>query len=205
MSSSTNDLQYYEAIFTLALRKSCNALRQLLDAPISHENARVTIRPRNDLVGLLGESDDLTIIHLGFTGTDNSGQKNNSELMSGHLALCFNAISVRTLVNIMTAGLTVPEDKQTDLDRSCVNEVGNVFSAHLLSTIANIGMYRLLPTPPTYLRGRSSEVTQTLIEKIGHVESDLVYIETQFSAEDHHLIGNFFIFPQNIDDINKMI
>ena len=205
MDSEAEDLQYYEAIFTLALRKSCNALKQLLDVPINHAKARVSICRPLDLMSLLEDSEDITSIYLGFNGSENTKPENRVISLTGHLALCFNQESVRTIVDIMSNGLVVPKDRQSDLDRSCVNEVGNIFSSHLLSTISNIGMYRLMPSTPTYMRGPSGDVVECLLDIIGRTEHSLVFIETVISAADNPLVGKFLIFPRDIDDFRKLI
>lgn len=105
--------------------------------------------------------------------------------LTGHLVFLMGEPGARVLAELLLRREPGTADLESELERSCVQEAGNIVAAAFLNTIAGwMGKY-LLPSVPSVAIDRAAEVTRQL--GLHQDEESVLAVETRFSfAEPKH-------------------
>lgn len=96
------------------------------------------------------------------------------------------------------------EIEKIHLERSALMEVGNILTNSYLNALAAITDFTLFPSIPHYAEDMLGAVLDYLLIEISKNSDSAIFMETEFSAEDVSLSGDFLIFPDS-DSLEKIL
>ncbi|HEX3033125.1 MAG TPA: chemotaxis protein CheC [Bacillota bacterium] len=91
-----------------------------------------------------------------------------------------------------------------DLGMSAIQEVGNIVSGSFMNALHQFTQIKFTPTVPAVAVDMVGAMLNTVLYQYGF-EGDLaLIIETEFTAQDQRISGNFFLFPDP-GPLNKIL
>ena len=114
----------------------------------------------------------------------------------GYLVLHIPKDSIMRLTNIML-GQTSLDREIDDMDKSALNEMGNIMTSSFLDACATLLSIIMLPSPPSMVIDIPHAALQTIIAT-QEIEDDVdrvVLFKTELKCQEYHITANMILLP----------
>ncbi len=117
--------------------------------------------------------------------------------MGGQFILAFDEQNGRSLAACLT-GKSVPTDSEwTDVERSALQETGNILSCAYLNTLTELVGEEMVPSPPYFVQDFGASVLQQALMAQAMVRDDVLVCRTRFNRDGQDLNWNVFFVPSD--------
>jgi len=116
----------------------------------------------------------------------------------GYVILHIPKGSAAKLTNLMTGcGDPNPDRELTEMDRSAIDELGNIMVSAFLDACAELLDLVLLPSPPTSVIDIPHAVIESILLTLPGIEDidEIVLFKTDLTCADHHIDCNITFLP----------
>lgn len=114
----------------------------------------------------------------------------------GYLILHIPEASIIPLTNIMI-GLTETDREIDDMDRSAINEIGNIMSSSFLDACATLLNIIMIPSPPSMVIDMPHAALESIIatQEINENVDEVVLFKTELTCATHEIKANIILLP----------
>ena len=133
-------------------------------------------------------------------------------------AICFEARSEKLLLSLLFVlsteaaenmiSLLIPSsERQGDMDRSALMEVGTVVAGSYLSAISAMTDLTFMAPPPSLAKDMAGAIMATIVAENRVTEDSLILLKTSIHTEKEKIDGNLLILPDSgsMDILFKML
>lgn len=114
----------------------------------------------------------------------------------GYLILHIPEDSIIRLTNIMI-GTTEQDREIDDMDRSAINEIGNIMTSSFLDACATLLNIIMIPSPPSMVIDMPHAALQSIIatQEIKESVDEVVLFRTELTCATHEIKANIILLP----------
>lgn len=166
--------------------KATEALAAISANAIQMEVISAGLAPTARLSEVIGDPEEIVAgVYIRVTGD-----------IPGHALLVFPCTSAMLLSDLVT-GQTPGDTKEiTEMERSLLQEVGNIVVSSYLNSISEFYECTLLPSPPCLAVDMGAAVVDSVLLYSGQYEEDTINIVTRFAGDERSLRGFFLYIPE---------
>lgn len=183
LSSTQKDI--LKEVSNIGSGSGASALAQLLRRKITMSVPGVRVIPLNEVVNVIGMADDKVV-----------GIFQRAEGVAPcNILFILNYQSAMHLVDMMlnrSLGTTRFMDK---LDISAIEEMGNIVSGSFLNALFEFTRIKFVPSVPAMSIDMADAMLNSVLYNYGYVSDYALIVDTEFTEQDRHLEGKFFLFP----------
>jgi chemotaxis protein CheC len=168
------------------MRRASESLTGLLGHPVRMKATGIHSLPISALPALAAPSEAGLMVGLRLRI---SGEA------TGQMVILFPLPTILRMLRVLRG---TPEEPRTlsDLERSAVQEVGNILASSFLSGLGNVLGRLLMPTPPElHLDDIPGLIQQVMIELEGQ-GPEIVVVRALFEDPEQKIEGRFFVLPE---------
>lgn len=143
-----------------------------------------------DLVG--GDETVLAGIYLGVEGD-----------IGGNMMFLLSVPSAKYLVSKLMMGMETPGEEFTDMERSALQEVGNIITGSYLNALASLTNMMIYPTVPDLNIDMAAALLSVPAIQFGALGDKILLIQTQFFGD--MAIDGYFILIPDVDSYSKIL
>lgn len=145
------------------------------------------------LISAGGPEVTVAAVYVGFSGR-----------LSGHAVLMLPADEARSLARIILGGLADGTDDEsasiatagmTTLERSALEEIGNVAVSAVLSRLGDHLGEAIDPTVPVFVHDMAGAVLDAIVSDVADVDEMLLAARTRFSQDAREATGVLIVVP----------
>lgn len=114
----------------------------------------------------------------------------------GYMVLHIPKDSIIRLTNIML-GKSTGDREIDDMDKSALNEVGNIMTSSFLDACATLLSIIMLPSPPSMVIDMPHAALQSIIanQEMEEGLDQVVLFKTELQCAEHHIVANIMLLP----------
>ncbi|PKL59420.1 MAG: chemotaxis protein CheC [Methanomicrobiales archaeon HGW-Methanomicrobiales-4] len=114
----------------------------------------------------------------------------------GYMVLHIPKDSIIRLTNIMLGKATADREID-DMDKSALNEIGNIMTSSFLDACATLLSIIMLPSPPSMVIDMPLAAIETIIatQEIEDQLDQVVLFKTELKCAEHHIVANIMLLP----------
>jgi two-component system chemotaxis sensor kinase CheA len=115
---------------------------------------------------------------------------------SGYIVLLIPKDSIIHLTNIML-GQSTGDREIDDMDKSALNEIGNIMTSSFLDACATLLSVIMLPSPPSMVIDMPLAALETLIatQEIDDNLDQVVLFKTELHSSEHQIVADIMLLP----------
>ncbi len=179
-------MQKLWALSERSLSQAGESLKALLARPVRLELSDVLRLPVPALPALLQESGNRGVVALQFQITGEG---------AGHIIILFPMLTIFRMLRTLLGGSN-EQRSLSMLERSAVEEVGNVLASGFLTELSELVGRRLMPSPPQMHVENIPQLIQQMTTALGLQASEVLVIQARIQDPESHITGRFFVLPE---------
>lgn len=166
---------------------AASALSQMTSRRVMISVPSLTVHARADVHRLLPDpAEQVVAVDVHMLGE-----------LTGKTILVFRHTAARHLASILTMRNEPPQGELSVMERSAIQEVGNILASAYLNALSEMIGGVLLPTPPVVETGAGAEVVRIAATRSPGSDPVLT-IDTRFDVEGSPEVGGtFFVLPDH--------
>jgi len=189
--------QYYDVLKELGnigAGNAMTALSQMIGSKIDMRVPQVKLLDFNELGTMIGGEEQIMVgVFLGVEGD-----------VTGSMLFLLELQSAKHLINKVMMGMGDPENPEfTDMERSAMQEVGNIITGAYLNSLATITNLCIFPSPPSLTIDMAGAILSVPAIEFGIYGDKILMIQSQFF--DDVEIDGFFVLVPDIDSYAKIL
>ncbi|MCQ2526833.1 MAG: chemotaxis protein CheC [Lachnospiraceae bacterium] len=189
--------QYFDVLKELGnigAGNAMTALSQMIGSKIDMRVPQVKLLDFNELGGMIGGEEQIMVgVFLGVEGD-----------ITGSMLFLLELSSAKHLINKVMMGMGDPNsDELTDMERSAMQEVGNIITGAYLNSLAMITNLTIFPSPPSLTVDMAGAILSVPAIEFGIYGDKILMIQSQFF--DDVEIDGFFVLVPDIDSYAKIL
>lgn len=178
------EMSAWAALINKAVSRAISGLSEMIGQDMRANALKTGRIPSQNVTQLVGGPEAMMIgVHLGFNGS-----------ATGSMVLAYQPGIAYEFIDMLmeqTAGTT---KELGDMERSALQEMGNVMGGFFLNAIADANGLRLYPTPPMTMVDKASVIFNNVISDA--IEEDpVLVVDAAFGTNDRQIEGKFLIVP----------
>ena len=189
--------QYYDVLKELGnigAGNAMTALSQMIGSKIDMRVPQVRLLDFNELGAMIGGEEQIMVgVFLGVEGD-----------ITGSMLFLLEIESAKHLINKVMMGMGNPDTPElTDMERSAMQEVGNIITGAYLNSLAMITNLTIFPSPPSLTVDMAGAILSVPAIEFGIYGDKILMIQSQFF--DDIEIDGFFVLVPDIDSYAKIL
>ncbi|RXZ77280.1 chemotaxis protein CheC [Paenibacillaceae bacterium] len=166
---------------------AATALSRLIGKPVDMAVPKVSLLSFEDIAERVGGSEQVvTAVFLRVEGE-----------APGNL---FFILSPESAEKLLRHVLSIEPNEQSDgpfteMERSALNEIGNILAGSYLSSLADFTKLSMAPTVPSIAVDMAGAILSYGLMQFGHMGDDALLIDTTFLEDGASIEGQFFLIP----------
>jgi len=189
--------QYYDVLKELGnigAGNAMTALSQMIGSKIDMRVPQVKLLDFNELGTMIGGEEQIMVgVFFGVEGD-----------VTGSMLFLLELQSAKHLINKVMMGMGDPENPEfTDMERSAMQEVGNIITGAYLNSLATITNLCIFPSPPSLTIDMAGAILSVPAIEFGIYGDKILMIQSQFF--DDVEIDGFFVLVPDIDSYAKIL
>lgn len=169
------------------------ALASLLGQKVDMTVPQVKLLDFEELGELVGGDETvLAGIYLGVEGD-----------IGGNMMFLLSIPSAKYLVSKLMMGMETPGDEFTDMERSALQEVGNIITGSYLNALASLTNMMIYPTVPDLNIDMAAALLSVPAIQFGALGDKILLIQTEFFGD--MAIDGYFILIPDMDSYSKIL
>lgn len=95
----------------------------------------------------------------------------------------------------------------SDMDKSALQEVGNIMTSSLANAISDFLNFKIIPTPPSIASDMAGALLNFLIAELGQRVEKAIFFNTNFITPQRKIIGHLLLSPEpeSLEKIRRAI
>lgn len=163
---------------------AATALSKMIAKRIDMDVPKVNILEFKDVAELVGGPETAVVgIYFKVTGD-----------ITGSIMFLLDKLSAKFLTNLLM-GTSNDSDILDDMERSALQEVGNILAGSYLSSLSSLTGLKLVVSIPSLAADMAGAILSVPVILFGQVGDKVMLIETDFIEGSQHVKGNFFLVP----------
>lgn len=187
LSLETMSQEYYDVLKELGnigAGNATTALAQMLQCKVDMSVPQVKLLEFKDVATLMGGEEQLMAgIYLGVEGDIN-----------GSIMFLLEQRSARHLVGKLM-GMTIEGEEFTEMEKSALQEVGNIITGSYLNSLSMMTNLKIFPTIPSLAMDMAAAILSVPAIEFGVIGDNILLIQTQF-FDEIQLDGYFILIPE---------
>ena len=189
--------QYYDVLKELGnigAGNAMTALSQMIGSKIDMRVPQVKLLNFNELGTMIGGEEQIMVgVFLGVEGD-----------VTGSMLFLLELQSAKHLINKVMMGMGDPDSPElNDMERSAMQEVGNIITGAYLNSLAMITNLCIYPSPPALTVDMAGAILSVPAIEFGIYGDKILMIQSQFF--DDVEIDGFFVLVPDIDSYSKIL
>lgn len=169
------------------------ALASLLGQKVDMTVPQVKLLDFEELGELVGGDETvLAGIYLGVEGD-----------IGGNMMFLLSIPSAKYLVSKLMMGMETPGEEFTDMERSALQEVGNIITGSYLNALASLTNMMIYPTVPDLNIDMAAALLSVPAIQFGALGDKILLIQTEFFGD--MAIDGYFILIPDMDSYSKIL
>lgn len=186
-------LRILQHVLSTATNHASAAMCRWMNGVITLTLDEVTEVPLEEVCGNLEVSDNLvTAVVLTLDGTE-----------SGQLILMFDDENGRKLAASLLGREVCDEPEWTDLEKSALNETGNILACAYMNTLTKLIDVELVPSPPYFLQDYGASLLEQALMSQAMTMDNVLVCNTRFHRGGKELNWNVLFVPS--DELRKKL
>lgn len=189
--------QYYDVLKELGnigAGNAMTALSQMIGSKIDMRVPQVKLLDFNELGAMIGGEEQVMVgVFLGVEGD-----------ITGSMLFLLEQNSAKHLINKVMMGMGSPDEPEfTDMERSAMQEVGNIITGAYLNSLAMLTNLCIYPSPPSITIDMAGAILSVPAIEFGIYGDKILMIQSQFFDEVE--IDGYFVLVPDIDSYAKIL
>lgn len=115
--------------------------------------------------------------------------------LNGMMMFVLKREPAKTLINSMLEKEFQTADEFSELDRSALQEIGNILSSSYLSALSTLINKRIIPSVPFLAEDMAAAILSVPAIEFGKMADCVLFIESVFEGTDEPVSGYFIMIP----------
>ena len=179
------EMTAWAGLVNKAVGNAINGLSGMVGQQMMATALKVGQIPAKTVTHLIGGPDTIMVgVYLGFSGS-----------ATGHMVLAYHpqtALGFADMLMGMPPGST---QEMGDIEKSALQEMGNVMGGLFLNTIADDNGLRLCPTPPVTMVDKAAVIINVALSGTVEGDEDVVVVDAVLGTDDQQSAGTFMVLP----------
>jgi chemotaxis protein CheC len=189
VTGKEHTLDKFLAAARSGVSRAAEALATISANAIQMEVISAGLAPTARLSEIVGDPEDTVAgVYIRVTGD-----------IPGHALLMFPYKSALLLGDLVTGQVPGSTVEMTDMERSLLQEVGNIVVSSYVNAISEFFKCSLLPSPPCLAVDMGAAVIDSVLLYSGQYEEDTINIVTRFAGDERSVRGFFLYIPEISD------
>lgn len=172
-------------VINVGTGQAATALSQILSQKVLINIPEIKFIPLENVSESLGGSDrEIVSIFFNINGD-----------LGGKILLVFDRTKCHYLTSLFVGEKAIKEEILSDIDQSCIMEIGNIIANSYLNGMAGLLDMTLLPSVPYFAEDMLGAVIDFLLIEISEISEYALFINTEMKIESEDLKGFLVIFP----------
>jgi len=176
------ELKALTEVCNIGMEHAAIALSQLMGKGVSIQVPRLQVLEGSGVSYLL-DAQEVTALQLQILGN-----------VRGSILILLLQENAERILELLLGKLPEKGEPLSEMERATLMEVGNILASACLNVLGNTLKTTLLPSVPTLMSGKGSEVFARATARAGDDET-VVMIDTMFSVSDSLCGGSIFLIP----------
>ncbi len=183
-------LDVLREIGNIGAGNAATSLSVMIQKKVDMKVPEVRIMDIGDVPGILGgEENVVTGIYFGMGGA-----------IAGNIMVLMDLQSAKILTSILMGkepGLIEAEDEISldEMDRSALQEIGNILSASYITSLASLTNLRIDLSPPSLCVDMAGAILSVPAIQFGEISDHVLLIENRLFDGLNEVTANFFLIP----------
>jgi len=183
-------LDVLREIGNIGAGNAATSLSIMIQKKVDMKVPEVRIMDIGDVPGILGgEENVVSGIYFGMGGA-----------IEGNIMVLMDVQSAKILTNILMGKQPEPinEDEEVtldDMDRSALQEIGNILSASYITSLASLTNLRIDLSPPSLCVDMAGAILSVPAIQFGEISDHVLMIENKLFDGSNEVTANFFLIP----------
>lgn len=178
-------LDVLKEVGNIGAGNAATALSKLLERPIDMQVPLVNLLPFEDIIEMLGGSEQIVItIFLRVTGD-----------APGNMFFIMTQPSAKRLLKNLAGIVTDDAEHYSEMELSALNEIGNILAGSYLSSLADFTKLSMSPSVPALAIDMLGAVVSSGLVQYGVMGDRALFIDTKFCEGSDAVEGHVFLVP----------
>lgn len=183
-------LDVLREIGNIGAGNAATSLSIMIQKKVDMKVPEVRIMDIGDVPGILGgEENVVSGIYFGMGGA-----------IEGNIMVLMDIQSAKILTNILMGKQPEPmngnkEVTLDDMDRSALQEIGNILSASYITSLASLTNLRIDLSPPSLCVDMAGAILSVPAIQFGEISDHVLMIENKLFDGSNEVTANFFLIP----------
>ncbi len=182
---SETEMSTWAALVNKATAKAISGLTEMIGKDMRVNSLKSGHIPATDVTQLVGGPNAMMIgVHLGFEGH-----------ATGHMVLAYEPGIAYEFIDMLLEQAPGTTQVLGEIERSALQEMGNVMGGFFLNAIADANGLNLYPTPPETIVSTAKVIFGYVMSDDAGNEERVLVVDTAFGTNDRQIEGKFLIVP----------
>lgn len=186
-------LDVLKEIGNIGAGNAMTALSQMMQCKVDMRVPQVRLlefQEMGDVVG--GEENTVVGVFLGVDGD-----------ITGSMMFMVDIESTKHLLEKVMPGMTTPGAEFSEMELSCVKEIGNIITGAYLNSLSTLTNLKIYPQPPEVAIDMAGAILSVPAIQFGIMGDKMLMIESQFFDEIE--INGYFVLIPDVDSYTKIL
>ncbi len=190
---SQNYMDVLREIGNIGAGNAMTALAQMLQCKVDMKVPQVRLLPFCEVGSLMGGEEQIMVgVFLGVEGD-----------VTGSMMFLVEQTSAKHLINKVMMGMGSEGDAFTEMELSCMKEVGNIITGAYLNSLSTLTNLKIYPSPPDLTVDMAGAILSVPAIKFGTLGDNLLLIQSQFYDEVE--IDGYFILIPDLESYSRIL
>lgn len=190
---SQNYFDVLKEIGNIGAGNAMTALSQMLQCKVDMKVPQVRLLPFSDVGNLMGGEEQIMVgVFLEVEGD-----------VTGSMMFLVEQSSAKHLINKVMMGMASEGEEFTEMELSCMKEVGNIITGAYLNSLSSLTSLKIYPSPPDLTVDMAGAILSVPAIKFGTLGDNLLLIQSQFYDEVE--IDGYFILIPDLESYSKIL
>lgn len=166
---------------------AATALSELLKRPVDMKVPSVRLIPFDEVTDFIGGPEQLVLaVFLRIEGD-----------IPGNMFFLFKLDSAKKMISAWFPAIVSSDDTAdfSDMERSALNEIGNILAGSYLSSLSDLTKLSLSPSVPSLTIDMAGAIISYGLLQMGEIGDLALVIDTHFFEGNQEIEGHFFLIP----------
>lgn len=182
-----NNMQFdvLREIGNIGAGNATTALSKMLNAKIDMKVPKIDLLEFKDLSEIIGGAENIVVgILLTLEGD-----------IDGMIMFVLEKEPAHRIVNLLMNGLSESADEFNDIERSALQEIGNIIAGAYLSSLSTLTNMTITSSVPYLAIDMAGAILSVPAIEFGKISDKALLIETEFGEKDDEVNGYFILIP----------
>lgn len=178
------EMSAWVALVNQAVGNAISGLSEMLGKEMGANALKSGRIPAKEVTNLVGGPETLMVgVYIGFEGH-----------ATGHMILAYEPQIAYEFIDMLLEQFPGQTQDLGDMEKSALQEMGNLMGGFFLNTIADANGLNLYPTPPLTMVDKAGVIFSAAMSSAMR-EDPVLVVDAAFGTSDRQIEGQFLIVP----------